>query len=106
MAAPLEVALTKARKVVLDVDGDVWRVAYYRPEPADRKHASRLLERAKRGSEEALEELRKLPQSRTTGKAPALVDALQLAELELREATEISNYVLSCRYAEKLGRSA
>lgn len=99
MAAPLEVSLTHLRRVVVDVQGPDWRVAYYAPD--DLEAVLKLERRAKRGDHDARERLRRVELTRSTGKAPALADALLMAGLEDRESAEIAVYIHSHDYARR-----
>lgn len=111
MSEPLEVKLTGRRRVVLDLDRDSWRVAYYAPDHAH-EHVLSLERKAERGSSEAKEELEALAILRSTGQAKTLSDALTIAmsrrdprrpylleSPSLRDIEQISRYVLGRGYA-------
>lgn len=105
MADPLEIKLTGCRRVVLDVDGVDWRVAFYCPELPAGQVAK--LEREAIGSRRGQAKLDELKITRGTGRNPLLVNALMQAakrprgdRLSLREAEEVSRYVFGLGYAE------
>ena len=112
MADPLEVPLTHGRKVLLDVDGPDWRVAFYRREGSKAK-IRELEKRAHTGSESDRAALERLPQTRTTGRDPdlrtALVKAMTYTQRgrygdeeitpEWHEVETIARYVLEGRHS-------
>ncbi len=105
MAEPLSIPLTHQRRIVLDVAGAVWRVAYYAP--VDAVAASNLEQSARRGSETAREALRALTLTRSIGKGKTLTEALTQAMTRAgrpppaAELEQISRYVLACEYAAR-----
>lgn len=91
MADPLEIPLTHLRRVLVDVAGADWRVAYYHP--ADAREARKWEEAAARNVPGAKEKLGKIELVRGAGKGPILADALLMAGLGNREAAEVAAYI-------------
>lgn len=122
---PLEVPLTGHRRILLDVDGADWRVAFYYParfvSSGPHPKIATLEKRARTGSQKDRSELEGLDMARNTGRAPELSEALRKAMTvtktdrygephtvlaSQRELDTITRYVLEGRYAERMQRAS
>lgn len=115
---PLEVPLVGHRRILVDVDGADWRVAFYYPDHPPAK-VRELEKRARTGSQTDRNALARLPMRRGSARDPMLRDALTRAMTrrvavghgaertippELAEVETITRYILEGRYALAVGR--
>jgi hypothetical protein len=116
---PLEVPLVGHRRILCDVDGADWRVAYYYPD-ADARKMRELEKRARTGSQKDRDELARVPMKRRAARAPRLREALMDAMTKrtedgylvrmvppaLSEVETIARYILEHGSTAELGRTA
>lgn len=120
---PLEVPLVGHRRVLVDVDGADWRVAFYYPVGIAEGKVRELEKRARTGSQKERDALARVKVERSTGRGPLLRDALTRAMTrriperygiervvapDLAEVETIATYILSVPRADdvRMGKTA